>query len=54
LLLYLINSAPRHEDIWGSGGIAPPLMTSALDGGEWTASRPDRCNPGKEPHAPIG
>jgi hypothetical protein len=25
---------------WGSGGIAPPLLTSTLDGGEWLASRP--------------
>jgi hypothetical protein len=29
-----------HEDMWGSGGIAPPFLTSALDGGEWSASRP--------------
>jgi hypothetical protein len=25
---------------WGSGGIAPTSLTSALDGGEWSASRP--------------
>jgi hypothetical protein len=24
---------------WRSEGIAPPLLTSALDGGEWSASR---------------
>jgi hypothetical protein len=24
---------------WGSGGVAPPFLTSALDGGEWSASR---------------
>jgi hypothetical protein len=24
----------------GSGGITPPFLTSALDGGEWSASRP--------------
>jgi hypothetical protein len=30
----------RHEDIWSNGGIAPPFLTSALDGGEWSASRP--------------
>jgi hypothetical protein len=29
-----------HEDLWGSGGIAPPFLISALDGGEWSASRP--------------
>jgi hypothetical protein len=27
---------------WGSGGIALPFLTSALDGGEWSASRPGR------------
>jgi hypothetical protein len=26
----------------GTGGIAPPSLTSVLDGGEWLASRPDR------------
>jgi hypothetical protein len=31
--------------IWGSGGIAPPFLTSALDGGEWSASRPGRYTP---------
>jgi hypothetical protein len=35
LALSLINSAPLHEDtIWGSGGIAPPFLTSALDADE--------------------
>jgi hypothetical protein len=24
-------------------------LTSALDGGEWSASRPGRCTPGKSP-----
>jgi hypothetical protein len=27
---------------WGSGGIAPLFLTSALDGGEWSASCPGR------------
>jgi hypothetical protein len=27
-------------------GIAPPFLTSALDRGEWTASRPDCFIPG--------
>jgi hypothetical protein len=27
-----INKASRHEVLWGSGGIAPPFLTSALDG----------------------
>jgi hypothetical protein len=29
----------------GSGGIAPPFLESALDGGEWSASRPYRFTP---------
>jgi hypothetical protein len=31
---------------WGSGGIAPLIfLTSALDGGEWSASRTGRFTP---------
>jgi hypothetical protein len=37
----------RHEDIRESGGIAPTFLTSALDGGEWSASRPCRFTPGE-------
>jgi hypothetical protein len=29
----------------GKWGIAPPLLISALDGGEWSASRPGRFTP---------
>jgi hypothetical protein len=36
--LCFINFAICHEDIWGSGGIAPPFLTSALDRGEQSAS----------------
>jgi hypothetical protein len=32
---------------WESGGIAPRIVTSALDGGEWSASRPGRFTPRK-------
>jgi hypothetical protein len=32
---------------WGSGGIAPLFLTSALDEGEWFASRPCRFTPGE-------
>jgi hypothetical protein len=39
---------------WGSGGIAPPFLTSALDEGEWLASCPDCFTPGKTPPVPIG
>jgi hypothetical protein len=31
---------------WGSGGIAPPFLTLALGGGEWSASRPGERVPG--------
>jgi hypothetical protein len=31
----------------GSGGIAPPFLTSALDGGEWSGSHPGRFIPGE-------
>jgi hypothetical protein len=36
----------------GSGVIAPPFLTSALDGGEWSASRPCHFGPGT--HYRIG
>jgi hypothetical protein len=43
------------ETYWGSGGIAPhAFLTSALDGGEWSASRPGRFTPqGKSPRYPL-
>jgi hypothetical protein len=34
-----------HEDVWRSGSIAPPFLTSALDGTEWLGSRLDRFTP---------
>jgi hypothetical protein len=42
----LISSAICREDIWGSEGIAPPFLTSALDGCECSASHPGRYTPG--------
>jgi hypothetical protein len=32
----------------GIRGVAPPFLTSALDGGEWSASRPGRFTSQKE------
>jgi hypothetical protein len=32
---------------WGRGDIAPPFLTSALDGGEWSALRPYRFTHGE-------
>jgi hypothetical protein len=40
LSLYLIHSAAHHEEVWGSGGAAPPFLTSTLDQGEWSGSCP--------------
>jgi len=31
----------------GSGGIAPRILNSALNGGEWSVSRPGLFNPGE-------
>jgi hypothetical protein len=50
----LIYQALCHEDIWGSGDIARPFLTLALDGDEWSASRTGRFIPGKDPPAPNG
>jgi hypothetical protein len=39
---------------WGSRVIVPhTFLTSALDGSDWSALRPDRLNPRKEPLVPI-
>jgi hypothetical protein len=37
--------APRQEDLWGSGGLAPTFLTSALDGGKWSVSHLVRFTP---------
>jgi hypothetical protein len=43
-----------HVDIWESGGIAPPFLTSALDEGEWSVSRPGLFIPGEiDPRYPL-
>jgi hypothetical protein len=45
LSLCLIKYALCHKDILGSGGIAPPFFTFALDGGDWSNSRPGHFTP---------
>jgi hypothetical protein len=41
--LCFISSAPRHDDVWGSGGIPDlSISTSILDGGECSVSCPGR------------
>jgi hypothetical protein len=40
------NSAPRHEGVLGEWRYrSTHSLTSALDGGEWSASRPSRFTP---------
>jgi hypothetical protein len=41
----VLNYAPRHEKVWGSGGIDLPFLTLALDGDEWLATRPGHFTP---------
>jgi hypothetical protein len=42
------------KSYWESGSIAPRIiLTSALDGGEWSASRPAPFIPREEPMMPI-
>jgi hypothetical protein len=48
------NVAPRHEGVLGEWRYsATHSLTSALDGGEWSPSRPGRFTPGKEPLVSI-
>jgi hypothetical protein len=53
MFLYLV----KHNYIktyGGSGCIATPFLTSALDGGDWSASSTAAVLPGKEPPVLIG
>jgi hypothetical protein len=43
----LINYASRHEDAWRNAGVAPPLLTSALDVGVQSAPHPGHFTHGK-------
>lgn len=40
LSLSLMNQASRHEDVFGSGGIAIASLTTSIDGCEWSDSCP--------------
>jgi hypothetical protein len=35
---------------WGNGSIAPHILDLSVDGGEWSASCPDRFIPRKRAH----
>jgi hypothetical protein len=47
LSLCLINYASHHEDVWGSGSIAPPFFISALDKANGKFYDPAALPPGK-------
>jgi hypothetical protein len=47
-MLNRLSTTPLRDK--GVGGIAPPFLTSALDGSEWLASRPCRYTPGARDH----
>jgi hypothetical protein len=46
--LWLTNEVLLHEDVGGSGGIAPPFLNLAPDGDKCPASRPSGFTPLKE------
>jgi len=51
----VLNQAPRHEGVLGKWRYSSRhSLTSALDGGEWTASRTGRFTPQrKSPWCPL-
>jgi hypothetical protein len=44
-LSFLLTEHHNMEVHWGNGGTAPYILNSALDGGEWSDSRPGRFTP---------
>jgi hypothetical protein len=49
----VLNQAPRYEDVLGVEVYLHAFLTSALDGGEWSVSRPGRFTPREIPPVPI-
>jgi hypothetical protein len=47
LSLCLTNLTLSHEDVWGVDVYIHIFLTSALAGGEWSASRSGRFTPGE-------
>jgi hypothetical protein len=48
------SPATRHGGAWGKRKYSCSFLISALDGGEWSASRPDRTlRRGKDPRYPL-
>jgi hypothetical protein len=56
IFLNIFTILTRHGGAWGERRFCfYPFLTSALDGGEWSASRPGRAlPPGEGPPVPIG
>ena len=48
-----LSLTTRWRRIEGSGRISTFILTSNLDGGEWSASRPGRLNPWERTSVPI-
>jgi hypothetical protein len=54
VIVLLLTEHHPHEDVLGEWRYSSShSLTSALDGGEWSASRSGRFTPGKEPLVPI-
>jgi hypothetical protein len=54
VLLFFFKWAPRHEGVSGEWRYSSThSLTSALDGGEWSASRSGRFTQGKSPRYPL-
>jgi hypothetical protein len=51
MLVYYIFRYDTSQDIWGSGGTTRIFLTSALYGGEWSASRSCRFIPWERAHS---
>jgi len=47
-----LNSVPRHEDVWGSGGIPQRFLNFGTTW-QWSASLSNRFNPGENRLVPI-
>jgi hypothetical protein len=45
-----LNELPCHEDVQGIEGVAPSILTSAVDGGKWSASCPGHFTPREGAH----
>jgi hypothetical protein len=57
LCLTTSNKTLRHEDVWGSGCIAPRILDLGTNWGEWSVTlRSGRCSPprGKVRRVSIG